>query len=124
MSINTKTLHVEFLEKITILQIKNERIKDQETLGNARKGLNELSTTWQSRENKEASEEETTEQKAINEALWEAEDAIREQQCKRKFGDDFMDIAHSIYFTNDKRTVAKKEVNNDLDTDLIEETPY
>ncbi len=124
MSINTKNLHAELLDKITILQIKNERIKDQEKLGNARKGLSELSKTWQSRENKEASEEEATEQKAINETLWEAEDGIREKQFKRKFGNDFMDIAKSIYFTNDKRTVAKKGVDNKLDTDLIEEKPY
>ncbi len=124
MSIKIQTSHGELLDKITILQIKNERIKDEEKLENVQKELKELTTIWQGIENRGTVKEETAELKVINEALWEIEDAIREKEFKQEFDEGFIDLARSVYFTNDKRAELKKSVNEKLGSELLEEKSY
>lgn len=126
MSISIFISYGEFLDKLTILQIKTERINDKEKLANIEKELAELNSVWQ-RESKrlDASiEEEMHELKITNEKLWEIEDAIRDKEKNGRFDDEFIELARSVYITNDKRAELKKQINHKLGSTLVEEKSY
>jgi hypothetical protein len=115
----------EVLDKITILEIKLERMEDEGKLRNVRRELELLSRKWA----EAVSEDETVlrihaELKRINEALWEIEDDIRDKERLAEFDERFIQLARSVYFTNDKRAAAKKELNLHLGSDIIEEKSY
>ena len=115
----------EVLDKITILEIKSERIKDPGKVANVRRELELLSTTWQ----QSVTQDETVDRihaelKAINEALWEIEDDIRDKERAREFDQQFIDLARSVYVTNDQRANAKKELNIYLGSEIVEEKSY
>ncbi len=115
----------ELLDKITILEIKSERMSDEEKLSNVRRELSLLNQTW----NERVSADDTirrihTELGNINEALWEIEDDIRDKEKAREFDQRFVELARSVYFTNDKRAAAKKELNTYLGSDIVEEKSY
>jgi hypothetical protein len=115
----------ELLDKITILEIKSERISDPGKVKNVRLELSLLNETWSS----SVSADETvlrihSELKNINEALWEIEDDIRDKEKAREFDQQFVDLARSVYVTNDKRAAAKKELNTYLGSDIVEEKSY
>ena len=115
----------ELLDKITILEIKSERMTDPEKLDNVRRELSLLNETWQGR----VRENDTVLRihaslKRINEALWEIEDDIRAKEKVREFDDRFIELARSVYFTNDKRAAAKKELNVHLGSDIVEKKSY
>ena len=115
----------EVLDKITILEIKSERIDDPEKLQNIRRELDELNRVWNSTvPEPERVSEQRRALKAINEELWEIEDAIREQEAAGDFGERFIELARSVYITNDKRAAVKKEVNLALGSTLVEEKSY
>ena len=115
----------EVLDKITILEIKSERISDPDKVANVRRELELLSTTW-----KESVVQDETinrihaELKEINEALWEIEDDIRDKERAREFDQRFIDLARSVYVTNDQRANAKKELNIYLGSEIVEEKSY
>ena len=115
----------EVLDKITILEIKSERMSDEEKLRNVRTELSLLNATW----NEQISSDDTVlhlhaELKRINEALWEIEDDIRDKEKVREFDQRFIDLARSVYVTNDKRAAAKKELNLHLGSQIVEEKSY
>ena len=115
----------EVLDKITILEIKSERMGDEEKLRNVRAELSLLNATW----NEQISSDDTilrlhAELKRINEALWEIEDDIRDKEKVREFDQQFIDLARSVYVTNDKRAAAKKELNLHLGSQIVEEKSY
>lgn len=115
----------ELLDKITILEIKSERMSNEGKLRNVRHELSLLNNTW----SQSVSEDDTIRRihsalKNINEALWEIEDDIRDQEKAREFGQRFIELARSVYFTNDKRAAAKKELNVHLGSDIVEEKSY
>lgn len=115
----------EVLDKITILEIKSERMDDEAKLRNVRRELELLNRKW----SEAVSEDQTvlrihTELKRINEALWEIEDDIRDKERLAEFDERFIQLARSVYFTNDKRAAAKKELNLHLGSDIIEEKSY
>jgi len=115
----------ELLDKITILQIKTERMDDPEKIANVTIELNALNTVWQN----SVTEDETVKQlhlelKTINEALWDIEDDIRDEERSKNFGDKFIELARSVYVTNDKRAEAKKKLNLHLGSELVEEKSY
>lgn len=62
--------------------------------------------------------------KAINESLWEIEDDIRILESQSDFGERFIALARSVYLTNDRRASVKKEINQYLGSDLVEEKSY
>ena len=62
--------------------------------------------------------------KHINEALWEIEDDIRDKERLREFDERFIELARSVYFTNDKRAAAKKALNVHLGSEIVEEKSY
>lgn len=115
----------EVLDKITILEIKSERMDDEAKLRNVRRELELLNRKWA----EAVSKDETVlrihaELKRINEALWEIEDDIRDKERLAEFDERFIQLARSVYFTNDKRAAAKKELNLHLGSDIIEEKSY
>ena len=115
----------EVLDKITILEIKSERMTDPEKLANVRTELALLQDVW----NSNIKDSETirglhAQLKEINEALWEIEDDIRAKERAREFDDRFIELARAVYVTNDRRSQVKKELNLHLGSDIIEEKSY
>jgi hypothetical protein len=115
----------ELLDKITILQIKSERIDDDAKLANVNRELELLSRVWQqSVESDDEIVALTAKLKSINEALWEIEDDIREEERNKRFGERFIELARAVYVTNDERAAAKKQVNLHLNSSIVEEKSY
>lgn len=115
----------ELLDKITILQIKAERISDPVKVANVKTELEMLTRVWD--EAVEADAEITAltaELKSINESLWEIEDDIRDEERHRRFGERFIELARAVYVTNDKRADTKKRVNLHLNSTIVEEKSY
>lgn len=115
----------EVLDKITILEIKAERISDAGKVANVKRELELLSASWL-----EAVDQDDTisrihaQLKAINETLWEIEDDIRDKERAREFDQVFIELARSVYVTNDQRANAKKELNTYLGSEIVEEKSY
>lgn len=102
----------EVLDKITILEIKSERIKDEEKVRNVRLELEELSKTWDEAVADKADDiaDLRKQLKAVNEELWVIEDDIRDQEAEQDFGPPrFIELARAVYVTNDKRAAIKKK---------------
>ena len=115
----------ELLDKITILEIKSERISDPEKVANVRIELELLRGTWS-----EAVEEDDvirtlhSELKDINETLWKIEDDIRDRERTGEFDTRFIELARAVYITNDRRSGIKKKLNLHLGSRIIEEKSY
>ena len=115
----------ELIDKITILQIKSDRIKDEEKLVNIRHELDVLTKTRDAQ--MQDSEELATlsaELKSINEKIWDIEDDIRECESRKDFGEQFIELARGVYHTNDKRAAVKKQINLLTGSSIIEEKSY
>jgi hypothetical protein len=114
----------ELVDKITILQIKSDRISDEAKLRNVRKELGLL----KDRLGANADDAEVSRlAKAlydVNAALWDIEDDIRDCENAGDFGDKFVELARSVYITNDRRADLKREVNAALGSALVEEKSY
>ncbi|MCG8379803.1 MAG: DUF6165 family protein [Proteobacteria bacterium] len=125
MSIKIDISVGELLDKISILKIKTERISDPIKLENINKELAVLTGQWQESAyvNTELANE-IDELKAINERLWEIEDAIREKERLQLFDKEFIELARSVYFSNDKRAKIKHVINSKTGSELIEEKSY
>lgn len=115
----------EIIDKITILEIKAERLTDAGKLANVTKELNEL-VAVREREfpNHGALAKLAAELKAINEKLWVVEDDIRDCERAKDFGAKFVELARAVYFTNDERAAVKRQVNELLGSALVEEKSY
>ena len=125
MSINIEISIGEFWDKITILQIKADRIKDKDKLVNITKELNQLVDHWEkSSHNETGIDEELKKLRHINEQLWDIEDDIRDKEQAQEFDDVFVELARSVYFTNDKRAEVKKDINKKMGSSLVEEKSY
>ena len=115
----------EVLDKITILEIKAERIADPAKLKNVRLELDELSRTWDEAVPDQAAIAELRQQlKAVNESLWVIEDDIRDQEAAQDFGPRFIELARAVYVTNDQRAKLKKDINLALGSRFVEEKSY
>lgn len=125
MSVNIEISIGEFFDKITILEIKKERIHDEAKLVNINKELDALNDLLEKLPFSRADiQKEFDELKAINEKLWVIEDDIRDKESAKEFDDAFIELARSVYFTNDKRSDVKREINLKLGSDFIEEKSY
>jgi hypothetical protein len=115
----------ELLDKIAILQIKSERMTDPGKLANVRRELSALERTWMAHP---AAGHDVSrlraELKAVNERLWEIEDAIRLKEKARAFDEEFVRLARSVYFENDTRARIKKDINLALGSSYVEEKSY
>ncbi len=115
----------EVVDKITILEIKAERIHDPEKVANVRHELVLLERTWTDATRGKADVSDARARlKAVNEELWEIEDDIRVQESQKTFDEKFVELARSVYVTNDRRANIKKEINLALGSELIEEKSY
>ena len=115
----------ELLDKITILQIKAERISDPAKVANVKTELEMLIQVWDQAVEADAEITAlTAELKSINESLWEIEDDIRDEERNKRFGDRFIELARAVYVTNDERANAKKKVNLHLNSTIVEEKSY
>jgi hypothetical protein len=115
----------ELIDKITILEIKSERMHDAAKLANVRDELQILNRLWgmdvHSRIDIAA---ECAELKRINEALWEIEDEIRVRERDQSFDARFIELARAVYRTNDQRAAVKRAINVKLGSRLVEEKSY
>jgi prefoldin subunit 5 len=115
----------ELLDKITILQIKAERIADPVKVANVETELDMLNKVWSEAVEVDAEISAlTAELKSVNEALWEIEDDIRDEERGKRFGERFIELARAVYVTNDERANAKKKVNLHLNSTIVEEKSY
>jgi transcriptional regulator of nitric oxide reductase len=115
----------EVLDKITILEIKSERMTDPAKLANVRAELALLQKTWaENIRDTETIRGLHGQLKEINETLWEIEDDIRDKERAKEFDDRFIELARAVYVTNDKRSEVKKELNLHLGSGIIEEKSY
>ena len=115
----------ELIDKITILEIKLERITEMAKVTNIRTELSLLTKVFSTKikvSNK--LNNLTLKLKSINEKLWVIEDQIRECERKKDFGQNFIDLARSVYFTNDERSATKREINQLLGSNIVEEKSY
>lgn len=116
----------EFVDKLTILQIKADRITDVEKQANICHELKSLTAAW--RESAYADlpgmEEDIKELRRINEELWDIEDAIRDKEAKKEFDQGFTELARSVYITNDRRAAVKRDINIRAGSGLVEEKSY
>jgi len=115
----------ELLDKITILEIKSERIDDPDKVANVRHELSLLNSTWR----EAVPADDTVQQlhgelRRINEALWEIEDDIRDKERAKEFDERFIELARAVYVTNDQRAAAKKALNLHLGSQIVEEKSY
>ena len=125
MSINIELSVGELLDKITILQIKAERISEQAKLENINKELQILTAIWDASVYSQSElKEDLQALKKVNEALWDIEDKIRDKERDQSFDKEFIDLARSVYFTNDERAEIKKVINTKTGSELVEEKSY
>jgi vacuolar-type H+-ATPase subunit I/STV1 len=127
MSVQIEVSFGELLDKITILEIKRERIADPQKLANVMRELASLSTVWAKLELGAAAEAVGETRRAlreVNERLWVIEDDIRELERQRRFDADFIALARSVYQVNDQRARHKRRVDELLGSRLVEEKSY
>ena len=113
----------ELVDKVTILSIKLEKMTDKDKLQNVQKEYDLLIQKMGSIQLTEKSEE-YQELLKTNLKLWEVEDQIRVKELNQEFDDEFIRLARSVYFLNDKRSEVKKAINIMTGSDLIEEKAY
>jgi hypothetical protein len=115
----------ELIDKITILEIKARRIADPEKLRHIRAELAALAAvrdaTLPASPELAALAAQLT---AVNEALWQVEDDLRDCERRQDFGPRFVELARSVYRHNDRRAALKRAVNDLLGSRLVEEKSY
>jgi len=115
----------ELIDKITILELKKERIKDAAKLKNVAAELSVLAEEERRYLPKNDEIKRLTQRlKEVNARIWDLEDHIRDCDREGNFGPGFVEIARAIYRTNDERAQVKREINLYLGATLIEEKSY
>jgi len=115
----------ELIDKVTILEIKSERIADPTKLSNVHRELELLEQTWTNApESATDISSARARLKNINEQLWEIEDKIRLKESAKEFDEAFVELARAVYVTNDERAKVKLEINLQLGSELVEEKSY
>lgn len=132
-TVNGKTLETpevpvswgELVDKITILEIKAQRLESDMARANVRNELRLLSERarplFAANAGAEALKARLT---AVNETLWDIEDSIRQAEARKAFDDDFIRLARSVYINNDERARIKREINLLSASELVEEKSY
>jgi len=115
----------ELIDKLTILEIKKANITDPAKLRNVQHEYDVLARVLAEQvPSSEALTGLTAELKAINGELWKIEDEIRDCERDRDFGPKFIELARAVYHTNDRRAAVKRQINELLDSPIIEEKSY
>ena len=125
MQIHLEVAPGELIDKITILEIKSEKITDAQKLKNV---SIELAILLEAKNKNIPATPEldalTTQLKEVNEMLWDIEDEIRICEKGKDFSDKFIELARSVYRRNDTRASLKKEINELLGSKIVEEKSY
>ena len=115
----------ELLDKISILEIKLEKVEDTESLKEIKKEYEILKEVQNSNiEKSEKLKSLLNELKKINQNLWDIEDKLRVFEKNKNFGESFVELARGVYFNNDKRANIKSEINKALGSNLREIKKY
>lgn len=115
----------ELLDKITILDIKSERIADAAKLANVRNELAALKAVVDAAGPlPEGHAALTGDLRRVNAELWDIEDEIRDCERRRDFGPRFVELARAVYHSNDRRAAIKRRLNDLLGSELVEEKSY
>jgi hypothetical protein len=112
----------EIVDKLTILQIKLERIQDEAKLQNVKKEYDELEGIVDQILGRDDPLYQALYE--INGKLWDIEDRIRELEKAGDFGQEFIDVARSVYINNDQRAAIKRDINQKTGSALFEEKSY
>ena len=112
----------ELIDKITILEIKKNKLQNSK-LKNVLKELSFLRKLMEKHQI-EITDDLFTQLKEINLTLWNIEDQIRIKEKKKEFDNIFIELARSVYFTNDKRSEIKKKINRLSNSEITEEKSY
>ena len=124
MIINTPVSLGELVDKISILHIKNLNIKDSEKIKLVKEELLLLNKTLDDHVNRNDIQLHLDSLIAINSKLWVIEDDIRDCERNKIFDQKFIELARSVYFTNDKRSAVKLEINKKFGSKIIEVKSY
>jgi biopolymer transport protein ExbB/TolQ len=115
----------ELIDKITILEIKEQRLTSPSAVANVR---NELAALNRAVTGLKAAPAELAvlkqDLKSINEALWDIENRTRAKEAAKSFDQQFVELTRSVYLNNDKRALIKRRINELLNSELIEEKQY
>jgi len=124
-SVSVEISYGELIDKITILEIKSERMQNRSKLHNVQTELLILNNIYY---HETALTEEIKslkrQLKRINERLWTIEDSIRLKEQNKEFDQEFIQLARLVYITNDSRGTIKREINEHLGSYLVEEKEY
>ena len=124
MIISTPVSLGELVDKISILHIKNINIKDDEKLKLIREELELLNNTLNDHIKRDDIQKYLDSLIEINSKLWVIEDDIRDCERNKSFDEKFIDLARSVYFTNDKRSEVKLDINKKFGSTIIEVKSY
>jgi hypothetical protein len=124
MLINTPISLGELVDKISILIIKEKNITDETKLDHVKKELDFLQKTLMNYVQQEEINNYLENLININSKLWNIEDDIRECERKKLFDQTFIDLARSVYFTNDERAKVKNDINKTFGSELVEVKSY
>jgi hypothetical protein len=114
----------ELMDKITILEIKSERLKNPSQLDNVAQELAALRAVRLGDVDRVMLDKLGAELRRVNAKLWDVEDAIRECDARGDFGQSFIDLARAVYRLNDERSRLKKAINLASGSRLVEEKSY
>jgi len=124
MAINIPVSWGELVDKITILEIKLDRIHDDDKQQNISRELQALQSVFDQGCEHQKIIQIKAKLRAVNEQLWDIEDDIRKCEKEKDFSQRFIDLARSVYMTNDRRADLKREINTILQSELFEEKSY
>ena len=115
----------ELIDKITILEIKEQRLTSPAAVANVRKELAALVRALAGLDPAPAALDGLKRDlKALNETLWDIENRTRAKEAAKTFDQEFIELTRSVYLNNDKRAGIKRRINELLNSGLIEETQY
>jgi hypothetical protein len=114
----------ELIDKIVILEIKSERIKNANQLANIANELGALRAVRLGDVDRARLDALSAELKRVNAKLWDVEDSIRECDARGDFGENFIELARAVYRFNDERARLKKAINVESGSRLVEEKSY
>lgn len=126
MKINIEVSCGELIDKLTILSIKQEKITDVQKLKNITKeksSLDIIAKKLKTADDK-GYEKFFYQLQEVNRKLWDIEDKIRKLEMKKDFSEQFIQLARSVYITNDERFKIKNTINLHFHSDMKEEKEY